>query len=269
MGILDFIIIGLAVLFLIIGLLLGMRRMLFGIVAAIVAIVLAAVVMAPLGDAVMKGTGLDEKLTSSLAQSLSAKMPNGNQTLVYADADGDPETKDELGFFADGVWHPFADSLEGGSVPWLAKTIESSIRKTYTQEESVSNPKTYILIMSEKLTTVIFYAVAFLILWIVFGVAFWGLGKLVKHFVTGTYAGKLVDKVLGAVIGVAVIWVIIMLVFSLFDIVSAIPQAAGVMSTVNDMISSSTIGSLISQNNFIAQIINVPKIVASLGGGAA
>ena len=269
MGILDYIIIGLAVLFLIIGLVLGMRRMLFGIVAAIVAIVLAAVVMAPLGNAVMDGTQWDDKLTSSLAQSFSAKMPNGNQTLVYADADGDPSTPDELGFFVEGTWNPFANALEGGSASGLASMVESSIRKTYTQEEATSNPKTYILIMSEKLTKVIFYAVSFFLLWIVFGVAFWALGKLVKHFVTGTYAGKLVDKVLGAVIGVAVIWVIIMLVFSVFDIVAAIPQASGVMATVTDMINDSMLGSLIAKNNIIAQLINVPQIVASLGGGAA
>lgn len=268
MGIMDYIIIGLGVLFLLIGLLLGMRRMLFGIVASVVAIVLAAVVMMPIGNAVMNGTEWDDKLTTALAQSMSESMPNGNQTLVYADADGKPDTADELGFFAGGEWHPFAESLEGGALAPFGKIVEANIRNSYTAEEAAANPKTAILLLSESLTRFIFFAATFILMWIVFGVAFWLIGKLVKQFVTGTYAGKLVDKVLGAVAGVAVIWVIVMLVFSIFEIVGAIPQAASFMTTVNEMIDNSTIASLIAKNNFIAQLINVDGIVASISGVA-
>lgn len=269
MGIMDYIIIGLGVLFLLIGLLLGMRKMLFGLVASVVAIVLAAVVMMPIGNAVMNGTDWDDKLTTALAQSMSESMPNGNQTLVYADIDGDPATADELGFFADGAWYKFDSSLEGNALSVFAKSVESNIRKNYTPEDAATNPKTLIILLSEILTRFIFYAASFLLMWIVFGVAFWLIGKLVKQFVTGTYAGKLVDKVLGAVAGVAVIWVIVMLVFSLFDIIGAIPQTASFMNTVNEMIDNSLIASFIDKNNFIAQLIDVDSIVASLGGGAA
>lgn len=270
MGIMDYIIIGLAVLFLIIGVLLGMRRMLFGIVSAILAIVLAAVVMSPLANAVINGTEWDDKLTTSFAKSFSESMPNGNQVLVYADSDGDPQTKDELGFFtSDGAWHPFAESLEGNALSGVHSMVENSIRRIYPPEEAQENPKTYILLMSENLTRLIFHAVAFFILWIVFGVLFWGIGKLIKHFVNGTYAGKLVDKVLGAVAGLAVITVIVMFVFAVFDILAGVPQVASFTASITDMIENSTIASLIAKNNFIAQLMNVPKIVASLGGAAA
>ncbi len=40
------------------------------------------------------------------------------------------------------------------------------------------------------------------------------------------------------------------------------------MATVTDMINNSMLGSLIAKNNIIAQLINVPGIVASLGGAA-
>lgn len=268
MGIMDYVIIGLGVLFLLIGLLLGMRRMLFGIVASVIAIVLAAVVMMPIGNAVMNGTDWDDKLTTALAQSMSEKMPNGNQTLVYADADGDPSTADELGYFSGGEWHPFSESLQGGALANFGTFVESNIKKNYTAEDAAEDPKTAILLLSETLTRFIFFAATFIVMWIVFGVAFWLLGKLVKQFVTGTYAGKLVDKVLGAAAGVAVIWVIAMLVFAVFDIVGALPQAAEFMSTINEMIDNSTIASFIAKNNFIAQLINVDGIIAAIGGAA-
>lgn len=244
---------------LLIGLLRGFHKLFFGLVASLIAIVLAVTLTGPISNTIIENTQLDDQLVTTLAQPISAKMPYGTYTLVYADTDADPQTPDVLGFYEGAEWHEFKDLFTSSSVQKMSPVLEKMIIKQYPDDASQLS---FVLIFSKLLSALIVSIVVFIVLWLVLGLIFTILKRLLKKAVGGTYIGHFLDRVLGAVFGVIIGWVCIMVVLCVIQILSPMPF----MQPVTDYINASISGPILIKYNFLFQLVGASINVGALAG---
>ncbi len=183
------------------------------------------------------------------------------------DLDGDGNAT-ELGFVVEGEQHPFADLLKGTPYSMLSGVVENAIKGRITEE---SSEVTFRAALTASLTAYIIMVIIFILLMIIFSILVALIMKLIKKFVTHTYLGHFVDKLLGAVLGLAIAAVII---FGALAIIKMLGTYEWIIP-VNNLIESSTLTKILYNNNFLYTFIVdkvdlkglIDKIIASVGGG--
>ncbi len=264
--ILDIAVVVITVLLLIFGIWRGMYKLIFGLVSALLAIVLAVICVSPVSTFIVDKTTLDERLSSAIDQPLSTSLPNGDVVIQLLDLDGDGNAS-ELGFVLEGEQHPFADLLEGTPYSMLSSVAESAVKDRVTEE---SSEVTFRAALVASITAYIIMAIVFILLLIIFSILVALIMKLIKKFVTHTYLGHFIDKLLGAVLGLAIAAVII---FGALAIIRMLGTYEWIIP-VNNLIESSTLTKILYNNNylytFIVDMVDVQglidKIMASFGG---
>ncbi len=264
--ILDIAVVVITVLLLIFGIWRGMYKLIFGLVSALLAIVLAVICVSPVSTFIVDKTTLDERLSSAIDQPLSTALPNGDVVIQLLDLDGDGNAS-ELGFVMDGEQHPFADLLEGTPYSMLSSVAESAVKGRVTEE---SSEVTFRAALVASITAYIIMAIVFILLLIIFSILVALIMKLIKKFVTHTYLGHFIDKLLGAVLGLAIAAVII---FGALAIIRMLGTYEWIIP-VNNLIESSTLTKILYNNNylytFIVDMVDIQglidKIMSSFGG---
>ena len=153
--ILDVAVIVITVLLLIFGIWRGMYKLIFGLVSALLAIVLTVLCVSPVSTLIVNKTMLDERLSSAIDQPLSAALPNGDVVIQLLDLDGDGNAT-ELGFVVEGEQHPFSDLLAGTPYSMLSSVVESAVKGRVTEE---SSEVTFRAALSASLTAYIIMAI--------------------------------------------------------------------------------------------------------------
>ena len=266
--ILDVAVVVITVLLLIFGIWRGMYKLIFGLVSALLAIALTLLCVSPVSTLIVDKTTLDERLASAIDKPLSTALPNGDVVIQLLDLDGDGNAT-ELGFVVEGDQHPFADLLKGTPYSMLSGVVENAIKGRITEE---SSEVTFRAALTASLTAYIIMAIIFILLMIIFSILVALIMKLIKKFVTHTYLGHFVDKLLGAVLGLAIAAVII---FGALAIIKMLGTYEWIIP-VNNLIESSTLTKILYNNNFLYTFIVdkvdlkglIDKIIASVGGGA-
>ena len=264
--ILDIAVVVITVLLLIFGIWRGMYKLIFGLVSALLAIVLAVICVSPVSTFIVDKTTLDERLSSAIDKPLSTALPNGDVVIQLLDLDGDGNAS-ELGFVMDGEQHPFADLLEGTPYSMLSSVVESAVKGRVTEE---SSEVTFRAALVASITAYIIMAIVFILLLIIFSILVALIMKLIKKFVTHTYLGHFIDKLLGAVLGLAIAAVII---FGALAIIRMLGTYEWIIP-VNNLIESSTLTKILYNNNylytFIVDMVDIQglidKIMSSFGG---
>lgn len=267
--ILDVAVIVITVLLLIFGIWRGMYKLIFGLVSALLAIVLTVLCVSPVSTLIVNKTMLDERLSSAIDQPLSAALPNGDVVIQLLDLDGDGNAT-ELGFVVEGEQHPFSDLLAGTPYSMLSSVVESAVKGRVTEE---SSEVTFRAALSASLTAYIIMAIVFILLLIILSILVALIMKLIKKFVTHTYLGHFIDKLLGAVLGLAIAAVII---FGALAIIRTLGTYEWIIP-VNNLIESSTLTKILYDNNFLYTFIVdkvdvkglIDKIIESTGGGSS
>lgn len=245
--ILDIAVVVITVLLLIFGAWRGMYKMLFGLISALLAIVLAVALMNPVSTFVVEKTTLDERLVSALDTPMAESLPNGDQVLQLIDTDGDG-INDALGYMIDGEQYAFADLLTDTPYAMLSGVIEGAISDQVTED---SSEVTFRAALSAALTAYIVAAIVFVVLLIVFSILVSLIMKLIKKFVTHTFLGHFLDKLLGAVLGLVLAAVII---FGVLAIIKVLGTYEWIIP-VNELIESSTLTKLLYDNNFVYTVL--------------
>ncbi len=264
--ILDVAIVVLTILLLIFGIWRGMYKLIFGLVSALLAVILAVILVSPVTTLIVDNTELDARLAAAIDEPLSGALPNGNVQIEFYDMDGDGEAT-ELGCNMDGQIVPFAKALEGTPYAMLSGVLESVVAKNIDEK---AEDVTLIGVLSAALVGYIITAIVFVVLLIVFAIVVALIMKLIKTFVTHTYLGHFVDKVLGAVLGLAISAVVVWGALAIIRILGTYEW----IIPVNDLIKSSTLTKALYENNFLYNIIVdtvdikgiIDGIISGLGG---
>lgn len=245
--ILDVAVVVITVLLLIFGIWRGMYKLIFGLVSALLAIVLTVLCVSPVSTLIVDKTTLDERLSSAIDQPLSNALPNGDVVIQLLDINNDGDAS-ELGFVVGGEQHPFSDLLAGTPYSMLSSVVESAVKGRITEE---SSEVTFRAALSASLTAYIIMAIVFILLLIIFSILVALIMKLIKKFVTHTYLGHFIDKLLGAVLGLAIAAVI---VFGALAIIKTLGTYEWIIP-VNNLIESSTLTKILYDNNFLYTFI--------------
>lgn len=266
MQIIDYVIIGFAVLFLIIGLCRGLVKMAFGLLAGLASLVIAIMLCTTVAGAIVSGTDWHQGLTNSIAGSVDIGA-QANTNLVY----DSQATEDVLGFYAENadgtmVFKPFKDIFEGNVfLQLLAGPIENGIISNYPPEEAAADPKPASLLIAAWLAVLVLQVICFFVIWILAAIVLKVISILLKKLVSISFVGHFFDRALGAVMGVGIAWIIVMVVFTVIGLM----RSMSFMEPVITHIDSSVIGKLLYENNFIYQLVSANVDFSSVFGGAS
>lgn len=270
--ILDIILVVIVVLLLIFGIWRGMYKLIFGLVSALLAVVLTVVLMSTVTNVIVEKTTLDERLVAVLDEPLGNAVPNGDVTISYLDTNDDGEG-DTLGYVdAEGNQHPLADLFAGTPYALFGGVVASVVSTHVEMGQEV--------VFKDALTaTVVGYilsAIVFIALLIVFTLLVKLLMYLLKKFVTHTYLGHFLDKLLGAVLGLAIAAIIIWGSLAIIRLLGTYEW----IIPVNELISTSTLTKFLFEQNYLytflvstmdikAIIDNIISTIMSATGGAS
>jgi len=270
--ILDIILVVIVVLLLIFGIWRGMYKLIFGLVSALLAVVLTVVLMSTVTNVIVEKTTLDERLVAVLDEPLGNAVPNGDVTISYLDTNDDGEG-DTLGYVdAEGNQHPLADLFAGTPYALFGGVVASVVSTQVEMGQEV--------VFKDALTaTVVGYilsAIVFIALLIVFTLLVKLLMYLLKKFVTHTYLGHFLDKLLGAVLGLAIAAIIIWGSLAIIRLLGTYEW----IIPVNELISTSTLTKFLFEQNYLytflvstmdikAIIDNIISTIMSATGGAS
>lgn len=257
--ILDIVVVVVVLLLLIFGIWRGMYKIVFGLVSSLLAIILTVILTSSVTAIVIERTQLDERLTIVLDAPLSSKLPNANVIIQYYDINGDGSVS-ELGYIQDGTVHPVADLLSGTPYSILSGTVESVLTKNIDQGENMA----FVSVLSAALVAYIMLAAVSIVLLIIFTILTKLLMYILKKFVNATYFGNFVNKLVGAVLGLAIAAVVIWGSLAVIRMLSTYQW----IIPVNQIIESSTLTKLLFNNNylynFLVQTYDVKGIVDSI-----
>ncbi len=264
-GIVDIVIIALALIFGVIGLVRGFRKTVFGLFASLLALVGAILLAGVLADLIIEKTSWDNSLVELLATKLSPNFTYGGAILEYKLAEtGDAQV---LGFYDGLVWHSFADMLEGTV---LGSSILSGwitdLTMSFYPYESQALGLTFPAVLGTIIVKYAFILVLFIVLYIVLMIVVAVINRLAKKITSGTHIGHFLDKLLGFVLGIALAWVILMLLFIVLQVLSGL----SFMQSVNDMLSSSFLAPYLVEYNFLYKLMDslwgIGELGAKIGG---
>ncbi len=242
-GIFDFVVLGVLLLFGIIGLIRGARKVLFGLVASLAAFIGALVLAGVVGNLLIGSFSLYGTLSSKIAEAMAPSFVYGGQNLVYI-PDGD---KMVLGFYDGTVQHAFADAFEGSALSSFATILQSPIESIYTQDIAMNTPMPLPAILGQFFASLVFKAVCFIVLFIVFIIIVKLIDKLLKKVIGSSKLGHFFDRILGLVVGIGFGAIFVFIIFTLLQVLSGF----GFMAPVNEAIDSSFLAPYIKQYNFI------------------
>ncbi len=257
--ILDVVVVVVVLLLLIFGIWRGMYKIVFGLVSSLLAIILTIILASSVTSIVVERTQLDERLTIVLDAPLSSKLPNANVVIQYYDINADGAV-DELGYIQDGTVHPVADLLNGTPYSLLSGTVESVLVKNIDKGENMA----FVSVLSAALVAYIMVAAVSIVLIIIFTILTKLLMYILKKFVNATYFGNFINKLIGAVLGLAIAAVVI---WGSLAVIRILGSYQWIIS-VNQLIDSSTLTKWLFNNNylynFLVETYDVKGIVDSI-----
>jgi len=257
--ILDIVVVVVVLLLLIFGIWRGMYKIVFGLVSSLLAIILTVVLASSVTTIVIERTQLDERLTIALDAPLSSKLPNASVVIQYYDINADGSVN-ELGYIHEGTVHPVGDLLSGTPYSILSSTVESILTKNIDQGETMA----FVSVLSAALVAYIMLGAVSIVLLIIFTILTKLLMYLLKKFVVATYFGNFVNKLVGAILGLAISAVIIWGSLAIIRVLSTYQW----IIPVNQIIESSTLTKWLFNNNylynFLVQTYDVKGIIDSI-----
>lgn len=262
--VLDIAVAVVAVLLLLFGAWRGLYKLIFGLVSALLALVLTLVCVAPLTDLVVKKTTLDERLTNALDAPLSKSVAKGGTVIYYGEED-ENGARSLVYTGEDDKPHPFGDLLAGSPYAIFAKIIEKVVSDKLSKLPD--DPKvTLINALSSTLVGYLVLAIIFVVLLIIFVILVKLLMRLVKKIVTHTYFAHFVDKLAGAVAGLAIAMIII---WGALAVVKVLGSYKWIVP-VNNVITSSTLTKMLFENNVIYNLLvnsfNIREVIGKIIG---
>jgi uncharacterized membrane protein required for colicin V production len=257
--ILDLIVAVIVIMLLLFGIWRGAYKLIFGLISSLLAIVLTVLLVSSATQLVVANTTIDDRIQTSIDSGIRAKIPNANVTIRLYDLDGDGE-KTELGYEVDGEVKAFDTLLKGTPYSIFSGTAENMIKGSIEGDEEV----VFATVLVATLVGYIMLAITFIVLLIIFEIVTKAIMHILKKFITKTYFGHFVDKLLGAVLGLAVAAIFI---FGALAIIKFLGTYAFIIQA-NKLIEESTVTKWLFNNNYLYNLLvssfNVKGIIDSI-----
>jgi uncharacterized membrane protein required for colicin V production len=257
--ILDLIVAVFVIMLLLFGIWRGAYKLIFGLVSSLLAIVLTVLLVSSATQLVVANTTIDDRIQTSIDASIRAKIPNANVTIRLYDLNGDG-TRDELGYELDGEVKDFDTLLKGTPYSIFSGTVGNMIKSSIEGEEEV----VFATVLVATLVGYIMLAITFVVLLIIFEIITKAIMHILKKFITKTYFGHFVDKLLGSILGLSIA---ALFIFGALAIIKFLGTYAFIIPA-NQLIEESTITKWLFNNNYLYNLLvssfNVKGIVDSI-----
>ncbi|HHX49515.1 MAG TPA: CvpA family protein [Clostridiales bacterium] len=246
----------------------GFFKTIFGLISAILVIVVAVYAASPLTNLVADKSQLDEKLESSIQGGLSSKIPNAYAEILYYDLDSDGTN--DLAFKPEGSdeYHPYEEIFAGSTLKFLR--LENIMRKTAESNLDPDDPESYITVvhaLSKTLAIYVFLACSFIIIAIVAKIIFFILTKLLIKASENLYFMNFVDKLLGGIFGFALAALVILAILALLQVMI---NNFAFMEAVDNFLQGSYVTKFLMEKNFaydfFAKNVSIDKVKGFFGG---
>ena len=262
----------------------GMYKLIYGLVSGLLAIVLAIVLAGTVTSFIVEKTELETTLNGAVNQTvlgaIPAELDAQNVHVRFTDG-GATVVRDETGDTYESISAYVAQT--GSSLSAVASLLDSiatneSVVSNFSSTDEEGTVTTTSPTLADLLciaaTTYILLAASFIALWIGGYIVVRLLMFLLKKLITHTYVGHFLNKVLGfvigAVIGMVLIWGALAVIRLLGTYTWIIP--------VNNVINSSTLTKFLYENNylytFLVETMNLQDTISgiigsfsSIGGG--
>ena len=263
--ILDVILVAVATLLIIFGIWRGMYKLIFGLVSALLVIVLAVVLVSPVSNFLVERTALDDRLVDAIDAPLTESLPNADAVIAYYDIDGDGVAA-ELGYMLDGELHALDEILEGSNYALLGGMLTGIVSGRIDPDDTQG--VTFISVLSSVIVGYVLMAIVFVALLIIMFIVVRLVMMLIKKAVTRTYLGHYLNKLVGAILGLVLAMVLIWGSLAIIRLLSTYEW----IIPVNAIIESSTLGKLLFDNNviysFLVDSFNIKEVIDNIIGGA-
>lgn len=254
----------------------GMYKLIFGLVSGLLSIVLAIVLAGTVTGFIVEKTELETALNSAINQPILNAIPaelNADKILVTYTEDG-VTIVDDAGNTYETV-SAYVEST-GSSLKAVASVLDSLINNenvkanyTSTNEDgefvSETSP-TLADLLCVTVTTYLLLVIVFIALWIVAYIILRLLMLLLKKIVTQTYVGHFLNKLLGFIIGAAIGMIVI---WGALAVIRLLGTYTWIIA-VNNVINSSTLTKWLYENNFLytflVETMNLQETIAGIIG---
>lgn len=201
--VMDIIVYGILILFLLVGLFKGLVKIVFSFLKGIVTLVITYFLTTPTRNLLYK-TGLDDKLTESISKSLLEKAPSLGNTIDVVNY------KDQV----------FEATQEASIPEFIGKIISNIVNLDDVTSGTIGDA------ISSSLTMIIMTVISFLIIFVVFSIGVLLLSKLFSYLVS--FGGlKTIDRILGMVINGIYGLLLVSLVFLVMSSISSVIPSVG------------------------------------------
>ncbi len=241
----------------------GFVKTIKGTLASIVAVALAVVCVSPVTSLVVNSTQWNDTMATKISEQIDGVVPNAYAVVSYMDDDGDTSTPEVLMFRINGEVDVYDNIFVGtmfGSTG-LEGMVQSFVEDCLVEDGS---EVVFIDAISSGVVGIVFTAIAFIVLLILFKIAISLMLYFAKRLVTELHLAYFVDRLLGGIMGVVASLVVIILMFTLIQVMSGL----SFMEPVNLAMQNSYICKFITENNFVYNAIAGAFDASSfLGGG--
>lgn len=244
--ILDLIVAVLVIMLLLFGIWRGAYKLIFGLVSSLLAIVLTVILVSSVTQLIVANTTIDDRIQTSIDTGIRSKIPNANVSIRLYDLNNDG-VKDELGYEINGEVKAFETLLDGTPYSIFGGTVESMIKGTIEGDEEV----VFATVLVATLVGYIMLAITFVVLLIVFEIVTKAIMHILRKFITKTYFGHFVDKLLGGVLGLAIAAVFVL---GSLAVIKFLGTYAFIIP-VNKLIEESTIVKWLFNNNYLYNLL--------------
>ena len=262
--IIDVAVVAFLLIFLFVGMKKGMLKMGYSLIAGILTLVLAVITVSPITEMVKLRTNIDDNLNNSLETKLLDSLPSTSIAPIFYVEDEDyvPEEgaeEDEkaglkLVFRTEEGIKDYEDIFKGSPVGMLnlQKLLKPAVEKALDKEaenaaEGVEVSVVMIDVVTDYISTGILLVILFIILCILYRIVFAVIGLLVQKAVKRLYVVHFLDKVLGAVFGLAAGAVVLLIIITVIQFIMPFPF----MDTVTPYLQETKLLSFIMDHNVV------------------
>lgn len=267
--VIDVAVVAFLLVFLFVGMKKGMLKMGYSLIAGVLTLVLAVMTVSPITELVKLRTNWDDNLNESLSTKLLDSLPPAAalSPIFYVDdedyvpevgAEEDENAGKKLVYRTEDGVKDYDDIFKGSPVGMLnlQKILKPAVEKALAKEaenaaEGMEVSVLMIDVVTDYISTGILLVILFIVLCILYRIVLAVIGLLIHKAVKRLYVVHFLDKVLGAVFGLAAGAVVLLVIVTVIQFISPFPF----MDSVTPYLQETKLLSFIMDHNVAYQFL--------------
>lgn len=239
----------------------GLIKMCCGFISSVIVLVVAIMAASPLTGVIVSNTTWDNALADTLEVSISPQLPEPNLVISYHDfGDGNGAV---LAFQDSEGYHVY-DEIFNNKTLYKSLSLHKIIRPAIVNSLKTADSVYLIKAITSSISTLIILVATFFALLIAAKIVISILFHLLKKAVSSLYIMHFFDRFTGAVFGIAIGLVVILVILTVLQIL----ETYAFMDPVNLAIEKSYLTKFAAEHNYlyklIADRINISELLAKI-----